>query len=120
MDLLDHIIVRRRRGSRLDVDDQVRPILVARLGQVGLVSDPLHIALRAVAGVRVVGRADQSGRRGHVPDLAPAQPARVACVLVPVNLSRYQRTGVPLSDWAQSFRSGSWLAASWERLETRR
>ena len=42
-------------------------------------------------------------------------------IVLPVNLSRYQRTGVSsVWAWAQRLRSGSWLLVSWERLETRR
>ena len=44
-----------RRCRGLDVGDEVRPTLVACLGQVGLVADPLGRALAAQVGVGVVG-----------------------------------------------------------------
>jgi hypothetical protein len=74
----DHVVIRGRGRRGLDVDDQVRRLRVARLGQMHVVPDPLHPTLGAVAGLRVVGRADQFGRRGQVLDLAPPRLARVA------------------------------------------
>src|SRR5512135_1664581 len=54
MDHLDHVVVRCRRGGGLDVDDQVRQLLFTGLGQVLFVTHPIHIALGAVARLRVV------------------------------------------------------------------
>ena len=41
-------------GHGLDVGGQVRPIVVARPGKVGLVADPLGGPLAAQMGVRVI------------------------------------------------------------------
>ena len=42
------------------------------------------------------------------------QPGR--SIILPVNLSRYQTTGVSCPS-AQRFRSGYWLAVFWDRLD---
>ena len=40
MNFLDHVIVRCRRWSGLDIDDEMRRVFVASLGQVDLIADP--------------------------------------------------------------------------------
>jgi transposase len=52
---LDHIIVRCRGRRGRDIDNQVRPIRIAHLGEVHLVPHPFHLTLGAVACFRVVG-----------------------------------------------------------------
>jgi hypothetical protein len=68
-----------RRGGRLDVGDQPGRVVVARLGEMDLVADPLPRghpgALARVVGIGVVRRADEHGGRGDVVGRAPADCA---------------------------------------------
>src|SRR5512135_367913 len=53
MHLVDHVVVWCRRRRRLDVDDQMRPVLIAGRGEVHLVTHPFHLTLGAVPRLRV-------------------------------------------------------------------
>src|ERR1700730_6010306 len=54
VDRVKHIIVRGRRRSRLDVGDNARGVVVACLGKMDLLTDPLDVTLSAVTRIRIV------------------------------------------------------------------
>ena len=83
MDHRDHVVVRHRGRGNLDVGNHVRPLagLVACLGHLHLVADPGHVALLAVAGLGVIGRADLLGRGRQFGPVAQAHPPIVRHVL---------------------------------------
>jgi hypothetical protein len=49
-----HRIIGRRALGGEDVGDHVRGVIVIRLAQVGLVADPVQVALGAVAGLDIL------------------------------------------------------------------
>ena len=54
------------RGSRLDLGDEMRKVVVAALGQMHLVADPVEVPLAAVADLLVVRRAVPFADRQHL------------------------------------------------------
>ena len=58
-DSLQHMIIRRRGGCRLDIDNQMRGRGVAGFRQMDLIADPLDRAFRAVPGLRIIRGGDQ-------------------------------------------------------------
>ena len=77
----DRAIVRRP-GGRLDVGDQVRAVVVARLGEMHLVPDPLRRTFPRVMGLIVVGRADEDCRGRQIARRAPVDARCIAAVLL--------------------------------------
>ncbi len=66
MDRRGHLDISRRRQRRLDIDDQIRPIGVARLGHVRFIPGPRDVAFDTEARVGVIGGVDQQGARRKI------------------------------------------------------
>ena len=57
-----HCTIGRGRRGREHLGDQIRVLRLTRLGEGVLIADPLRVALRAVAGLQLVGRGDPQRR----------------------------------------------------------
>src|SRR5262245_65409087 len=68
---LDHMIIWRGGGCRLDIHDQMWGLWLTGLGEVDLIRDPLHLPLRAVPRLWLIGRGEACRGGGHVFDLPP-------------------------------------------------
>src|ERR1700730_3103421 len=93
MHYLNHVVIRRRGRSGLNVGDQAWSILVATLCKVHLVSHPGVSALGAVSGFWIVGRGDQFCGRWHLLHIAESGLAIVLFdkLLVPDSLQENYR-----------------------------
>jgi hypothetical protein len=70
MHYLNHVVIRRRGRSGLNVGDQAWSILIATLCKVHLASHPGVSALGAVSGFWIIGRGDQFCGRWHLLHIA--------------------------------------------------
>ena len=73
MDRLCHLVILDGADRGFDMSDQVRLILLARLGQMGFIPQPLRLAFDTETGFRIIGRIDRQLRRRHIARMAPEE-----------------------------------------------